>query len=102
MTRQPLHGLPGDGRSQTPHSQSPTRIPWSRPRNGLGLTEDCKNPTTQMVFGITTRADGQLIGTVGLREINTEHCHAEMGFWIGVDWWGNGYAREAANAVIRY
>ena len=61
-----------------------------------------QNPTTQMVFGITTRADGQLIGTMGLREIDTQHCHAEMGFWIGMEWWGNGYATEAAKAVVRY
>ena len=61
-----------------------------------------QNTTKQLVFGITTRADGQLIGTVGLREIDIEHCHAEMGFWIGVGCWGNGYATEAAKAVIRY
>ena len=61
-----------------------------------------QNLTKQTVFGITTRADGQLIGTVGLREINPEHCHAEMGFWIGVDWWGNGYATETARVVLRY
>ncbi len=61
-----------------------------------------QNPTKQMGFGITTRADGQLIGAVGLREIDAQHCHAEMGFWIGVDWWGDGYATEAAKAVVRY
>ena len=83
--RRLLHRLPGNARSQTPLSQSRTPIPWSRHRNGF-----------------TTRADGQLIGTVGLREINPEHCHAEMGFWIGVDWWGNGYATETARVVLRY
>ena len=25
-----------------------------------------------------------------------------MGFWIGMDWWGKGYATEAAQEVIRY
>jgi RimJ/RimL family protein N-acetyltransferase len=25
-----------------------------------------------------------------------------MGFWIGMDWWGKGYATEAAYAVIRH
>ena len=55
-----------------------------------------------MVFTITTRADAQLIGAVGLREIDTEHCQAEMGFWIGVEWWGRGYVTEAAKKVIAY
>lgn len=56
----------------------------------------------QVTFGITTRGDGQLIGAVGLREINAEHSQAELGFWLGVEWWGKGYATEAARAVLRY
>jgi ribosomal-protein-alanine N-acetyltransferase len=46
--------------------------------------------------------DGTLIGSGGLRDIDPEHNQAELGFWIGRDWWGNGYAREAAAAVIRF
>jgi RimJ/RimL family protein N-acetyltransferase len=43
-----------------------------------------------------------LIGTMGLRDIDYEHSQAELGFWIGHEWWGNGYAREAAAEVIRF
>jgi [ribosomal protein S5]-alanine N-acetyltransferase len=25
-----------------------------------------------------------------------------MGFWIGSDWWGQGYATEAARSVLRF
>jgi ribosomal-protein-alanine N-acetyltransferase len=45
---------------------------------------------------------GRLIGSAGLRDIDPAHRQAELGFWIGVDWWGHGYAREAADAVIGY
>jgi ribosomal-protein-alanine N-acetyltransferase len=45
---------------------------------------------------------GTLIGSVGLRDIDPEHLQAELGFWIGREWWGNGYATEAARAVIRF
>ena len=61
-----------------------------------------ENPPKQIVFAVTIKKVGQLIGTMGLREIDHEHCQAEMGFWIGVDWWGNGFATEAAHTVIRY
>lgn len=27
---------------------------------------------------------------------------AELGYWIGVPFWGNGYATEAAQAVLDY
>jgi [ribosomal protein S5]-alanine N-acetyltransferase len=54
-----------------------------------------------VVFGIVSNNTGQLIGAVGLREIDADHSRAEMGFWIGVDWWGQGYATEASRAVVR-
>jgi RimJ/RimL family protein N-acetyltransferase len=43
-----------------------------------------------------------LIGSCGLRDIDREHLQAELGFWIGREWWGKGYAREAAAAVLRF
>jgi len=61
-----------------------------------------EDPPKKIVFAITTRAGGELIGTMGLGEINYEHCQAEMGFWIGVDWWGKGYATEAGQALVRF
>lgn len=53
-------------------------------------------------FAIRLRTGGALIGSVGLRDIDPEHLQAELGFWIGREWWGNGYAREAAAAVIDF
>ncbi len=44
----------------------------------------------------------RLIGCAGLRDIDREHWQAELGFWIGREWWGQGYAREAASAVLRF
>jgi RimJ/RimL family protein N-acetyltransferase len=53
-------------------------------------------------FAIRLLADGPLIGSVGLRDIDPEHLQAELGFWIGREWWGQGYAREAAAAMIEF
>jgi RimJ/RimL family protein N-acetyltransferase len=53
-------------------------------------------------FAIRLLPDARLIGSVGLRDIDREHLQAELGFWIGREWWGQGYAREAAVAVIRF
>jgi len=54
-----------------------------------------------VVFAITENKNGNLLGTIGLM-INKEHNHAEMGYWIGKDYWGNGYCTEAAIAVLEY
>jgi ribosomal-protein-alanine N-acetyltransferase len=53
-------------------------------------------------FAIRLLPQHQLIGSIGLRDIDTPHGQAELGFWIGKDWWGQGYAREAARAVIQF
>ena len=45
--------------------------------------------------------DGNLVGAIGL-VTKREDDIAEIGYWIGVPYWGRGYASEAAEAVIRY
>ena len=44
--------------------------------------------------------DGQLVGAMGL--VMKDEGIAEIGYWIGVPFWGRGYATEAAAEVIRY
>jgi len=56
----------------------------------------------EVVFAIVFREETKLIGAVGLREIDKAHSHAELGYWIGVDWWGRGFATEAARAVVEF
>lgn len=53
-------------------------------------------------FAVRLLSADTLIGSVGLRDIDPEHRQAELGFWIGRDWWGQGYAREAARAVVQF
>lgn len=45
--------------------------------------------------------DGTLIGAIGL-SISATHNHADIGYWIGVPYWGHGYATEAGREIIRY
>jgi len=52
-------------------------------------------------LAITLKADGLLIGAIGLGA-TLRHQRAELGYWIGVPYWGNGYCTEAAIAVIKY
>ncbi len=42
-----------------------------------------------------------VVGAVGLG-IDPAHRWAELGYWIGKDFWGAGYATEAARAVLEH
>ena len=55
----------------------------------------------ELRLGIRLRSDGRLCGGIGLHP-EAQHSHAELGYWIGVPYWGNGYATEAAKVVVRY
>ncbi|MBK8004077.1 MAG: GNAT family N-acetyltransferase [Gemmatimonadetes bacterium] len=50
-------------------------------------------------FAITR--DGVLLGAIGL-ELTPEHDRGELGYWLGRAFWGQGYATEAARAVVRF
>jgi ribosomal-protein-alanine N-acetyltransferase len=56
----------------------------------------------ELVLAIRRRDDGRLVGCIGLREIDRTHLQAELGYWVGVPYWGQGFATEAAQAVVRY
>lgn len=56
---------------------------------------------TGVVCAITLKASGVLIGATGLA-INPVHQRAELGYWIGRPYWGQGYATEAAAELLRF
>jgi RimJ/RimL family protein N-acetyltransferase len=51
----------------------------------------------ESVFLVTTRS-GKTLGACGLARLGGEA--PEIGYWLGVAFWGKGYATEAARAVI--
>lgn len=59
-------------------------------------------------YAIVLRDTGEPIGSVGL--ITGEDGHvddmkedeAEIGYWVGLDYWGNGYAGEAVRRLLRH
>jgi ribosomal-protein-alanine N-acetyltransferase len=55
----------------------------------------------KMWLAITLLSDGRQIGGIGMR-IEEQHRHAELGYWLGVPYWGQGYATEAGREMIRY
>ena len=51
-------------------------------------------------FNLNIFHDGLLIGGIGLTPQGDGCC--ELGYWLGFEYWGKGYATEAFNALLDY
>ena len=55
-----------------------------------------------LTLAICVGTDGDiLIGAISV-QFSLLHSHGELGYWIGADHWGQGYATEAALAVMAF
>lgn len=66
---------------------------------GMHLEQYESNPA---FYGWAIEVDGEVIGSIGLFNVDDDADQAELGYSIGSKWWGRGYATEAAQAVIDY
>ena len=53
----------------------------------------------EVVRAIILIDGGELVGMSGAR-ITRPHRHAEIGYWLGRPFWGNGYAIEAVTSLV--
>jgi RimJ/RimL family protein N-acetyltransferase len=63
------------------------------------------NRSDQETTFVIALADGTLIGACGLELRDgpgTAGLMPELGYWLGVTYWGHGFATEAARALIDY
>lgn len=56
---------------------------------------------TGYVFAVVETRSGALMGAIGLT-CSPVHNRAEVGYWLGVPFWGNGYCTEATKAVLKF
>ncbi|MGD3110450.1 GNAT family N-acetyltransferase [Streptomyces sp. YGL11-2] len=71
---------------------------------GTVATEGWRDDTTY-TFAVVTRADGSLVGSMGLvrlAQLRTPERQAELGYWTAKEHRGKGYTAEAARAVLRW
>lgn len=61
-----------------------------------------KKPRSRFVFAIILRGNGNMIGAAELNIQDYSNKIGEMGYIINPDFWGMGYATEAAKLVIEF
>ena len=52
-------------------------------------------------FAIELKSENILVGNISLM-MSKAHCKAEIGYWIGEEFWNKGYCTEAMREVVRY
>lgn len=52
-------------------------------------------------FAIILASENRLIGSMGLT-LENYGVTAQLGYWIGVPYWGNGFCTEAGHEVLRF
>lgn len=57
---------------------------------------------TGIRWGITLKGQDQVIGSCGFLNLVVPHSRSDIGFELHKDFWGQGIAREAVEAVITY
>ncbi|HLN59950.1 MAG TPA: GNAT family N-acetyltransferase [Symbiobacteriaceae bacterium] len=80
-------------------------IPHPYPAGGaepfIRATQEAAAKGNGYVFAITRKEDGLLVGVIGLN-VHPEFKRAEMNYWVGRPYWGQGVATEAARAMLRF
>jgi [ribosomal protein S5]-alanine N-acetyltransferase len=66
------------------------------------LDAQAEEPRRIFQLAITLRGDNRLIGNCGVRMETAGAREAELGYELDPDYWGNGYATEAARAMLRW
>ena len=61
-----------------------------------------KRPRTRYQLAITLRVEGRLIGSCGIRMETVDSRQANIGYELAPDYWGEGYATEAARAILAF
>ena len=88
-----------------PDVAATTLIPHPYPEEGaVRFIEDVVLPDRaagkEHAFVIVV--DGEVVGHISIKNVDTERGEAETGYWIGRPYWGRGYASEAVRMIVAF
>jgi ribosomal-protein-alanine N-acetyltransferase len=80
----------------------PNTIEASRHHTNRAVATAAVAPQLHFPYAVERIADGRVIGSVELSMTSLDHRRAEMGYVLAHGAWGQGYATEAAAALVGY
>jgi RimJ/RimL family protein N-acetyltransferase len=68
----------------------------------LLVNQQQDNPRLKYQLAVVLAETGQLIGSCGIRQRAVDACEANIGYELDPEFWGQGYATEAARAIVEF
>ncbi len=68
----------------------------------LFVDQQTERPRRNFQFAITFPDGGQVIGNIGIRRKPENDWEADIGYELAPEYWGRGYATEAALAIVDF
>lgn len=70
-------------------------------KHAQAFIDDVSKPEAgEVVFAITSADSGALMGICGIHLVNRRFDLPHLGYWLGEEYWGKGYATESARAIV--
>jgi [ribosomal protein S5]-alanine N-acetyltransferase len=66
------------------------------------ITQQTEQPRTKFQLAIILKEENKLIGNCGIRINDVQLQEANIGYELDVHYWGQGYATEAAYAIVKF
>lgn len=79
----------------------PHPYPDGAAENWIEAVRQLSESGDSYAFAMITKDDGTLIGNMSMG-VSRKHKRAELAYWVGVPYWGQGYATEAARRIVQF
>ncbi|MEH2073601.1 MAG: GNAT family N-acetyltransferase [Nostoc sp.] len=66
------------------------------------IGEQKEQPRTKFQLAVVLKEENRLIGNCGIRVNDSELREANIGYELNTQFWGQGYATEAARAILKF
>lgn len=105
LKRQDIHSLQNNANDENiskfiPFIPHPYTL--NNARKWINLTHRMARSNNAYHFGITLIETNEIIGMIGLKNINLLDLNAEIEYWVGSKYWKRGIASEALNLILKF
>ena len=94
--------LAGDRRVAEPTAAIPHPYPEHAAESWISTHPELFASRKGVSFAIIVESNTELVGTVSLLDVAAAHARAEVGYWVGVQHWGQGYCTEALGLLVQF